>query len=99
MDRYCRWCGGDIFDSGSVHFSDPGEALPVLIKNSLEGHSDVEPINLREIVDAAPSRVVHIPTMGRVSFVSWRVRFGYLFAGIVLSFIIQIGLAALLTGP
>ncbi len=102
MDSNSSWRNCNFPHPRSIHARDAREVLPQLVENVVENNGYVESDYLRPNVDAPAGRVVHISAMASVPPKLWGVRARYLLAfvaGIVFSFIIQIGLAALLTGP
>ncbi len=91
-----------VFDSGDLYPGNPGAVLPLVVKNNMEDHSNMEPDDPWPNLDAHESSALYIPPVGSVPSKLWGVRTGYLLcfiAGIIFSFIIQLGLAILLIGP
>jgi len=73
------------------------EEIPDFTANDLEVHG-VANTDTGIYITATENFVVRIPAMVGISPKFWGVRIGYLLAGVVLSWMIQFGLAVVLTG-
>ena len=79
-----------------------GGEISISVSNNVEDHSGVESDYVRKELDAITGSTIHFSAMGSISSILRGVRARALLwfiAGIIFSWIVQIGLAVLLTGP